>query len=203
MGGLVRGVTSIMPNELNARTEEEARLQDLMRRYQAGQLDAFERLYTELSPGLGQYLTSLARDSARRSDLLQDTFLQIHRSRHTYDPALPVRPWAFAVARHVWLMSERSRRRRNVHEAPAEVDLPDLPVPPEIEGWVSRDHLGRALGHVTSDRREALMLHHLFGLSFREIGALLGIREGAAKIRASRGMAELRQVLAHQGGVHA
>jgi hypothetical protein len=41
---------------------------------------------------------------------------------------------------------------------------------------------------VLPDRREALLLHHVWGFSFAEIGQLLGIRPGAAKLRSSRGM---------------
>lgn len=184
-----------MDAALNAQGAAESELRELMTRYQAGSMEAFEELYGSLSPGLLGFLGSLARDSARATDLLQETFLRIHRSRHTYSPALPLRPWAYAIARHVYLMDTRARRRRGVHEAPAEMELPEMPVPPEVESLASRAELGRALGRLSTDRREALLLHHLLGLSFREVAAMLGIREGAAKLRASRGMADLRAVL--------
>jgi DNA-directed RNA polymerase specialized sigma24 family protein len=41
-----------------------------------------------------------------------------------------------------------------------------------------------------------VLLHHLWGWTFEEIGARLGIRGAAAKLRASRGMATLREELA-------
>ena len=103
-------------------------LRTLMVRYQAGDAAAFEQLYGALAPLLRRYLIALARDAQRADDLLQDTFLQLHRSRRTYNPSRPVRPWAFAVARHMWLMDQRTRRRK----APPYQDLestPELPVP--------------------------------------------------------------------------
>ena len=108
-------------------------LRTLMVRYQAGDAEAFDQLYVALGPLLRRYLIALARDAQRADDLLQDTFLQLHRSRRTYNPSRPVRPWAFAVARHMWLMDQRTRRRK----APPHQDLdtaPELPVPPEAEG---------------------------------------------------------------------
>ena len=194
-----------MEAALNAQVAGETELRELMARYQAGSMEAFEQLYGKLAPGLLGFLGSLTRDAGRSADLLQETFLRIHRSRHTYSPALPLRPWAFAIARHVYLMDTRARRRRGVHETPAEMELPELPVPPEVDALASRAELGRALGRLSTERREALMLHHLLGLSFREVAALLGIREGAAKLRASRGMADLRAALgsAQQGGARA
>ena len=64
--------------------------------YQAGRLEAFDRVYAAIAEPLRRYLTSLARDSVEAQDLLQEAFLQIHRSRHTYDSEQPLLPWVFA-----------------------------------------------------------------------------------------------------------
>jgi RNA polymerase sigma-70 factor (ECF subfamily) len=169
-------------------------LRTLMVRYQAGEAEAFEQLYVALGPLLRRYLIALARDAQRADDLLQDTFLQLHRSRRTYNPSRPVRPWAFAVARHMWLMDQRTRRRK----APPHQHLdsaPELPVPPEAEGLAREDELRRILARLPADRTEALLLHHVWGFTFDEIGKMLGIRAGAARVRASRAMSALRGLL--------
>ena len=70
-----------------------------------------------------------------------------------------------------------------------------MPVPAEVESLADRDRLRRALDDVLPDRREALLLHHVWGFSFAEIGQMLGIRADAAKLRSSRGMADLRRLL--------
>ena len=54
---------------------------------------------------------------------------------------------------------------------------------------------GQALALVSENRREALLLHHIWGFTFREIGDMLGITERAAKLRAFRGIQTLREVL--------
>src|SRR5262249_49137170 len=162
-----------------------------MTAYQAGSLESFERLYATLAPPILGYLTSLCRERAHAEDLLQESFLQVHRSRHTYRTELPVRPWVFAIARHVWLMDRRTRSRRPITGA----ELPELPVPADVERLAARDTLRRALDHLLPDRREALLLHHVWGFSFTEIGQLLGIRADAAKLRSSRGMGDLRNIL--------
>jgi RNA polymerase sigma-70 factor (ECF subfamily) len=162
-----------------------------MSAYQAGSIEAFERLYIMLAPALLGYLSSLVRDRSRAQDLLQDSFLQIHRSRHTYRPDMPVKPWIFAIARHMWLMDMRTRSRR----PQADGELPEIPVPADVASLADRDTLRRALGDLLPDRREALLLHHIWGFSFAEIGQLLGIREDAAKLRSSRAMGDLRKRL--------
>ena len=80
--------------------------------------------------------------AAQAQDLLQETFLQIHRSRHAYRADLPVRPWVFTIARHVWLMDRRLRGPAAHVRQPS---CRTLPVPPEVEGLADRDRLDRAL----------------------------------------------------------
>src|SRR5580693_430551 len=90
----------------------ERELCALMEAYLDGRIEAFDGLYAALSHRVRGYLMGLCRDGARADDLLQDTFLQIHRSRRTYEPGRPVTPWVFAIARHVYLMQRRSAGRR-------------------------------------------------------------------------------------------
>ena len=176
-------------------TVDETQVREWMAAYQEGSLEAFDCLYASLSPMLRQYLTSLTRDAVKAQDLLQDAFLQIHRSRHTYDAAQPLLPWVFAVTRNVFLMDARSARRRLAKDHVPETET-ELPIPPEAESLADRLQVRHALQQVKSERREALLLHHVWGLSFREIARMLGIRESAAKLRSSRGMSDLRVLLA-------
>ncbi len=74
-----------------ANTEDE--LNALMQRYLEGRIEAFDGLYDALAGRLRGYLLS--------------TFMQVHRSRRTYEPGRPVTPWIFAIARHVYLMNRR------------------------------------------------------------------------------------------------
>ncbi len=169
--------------------------------YQGGDAAAFETLYGRLAPQLGGYLRALCRDAARAEDLLQDAFLQVHRSRHTYLPPRPVKPWIYAIARNVFLMSRRAAGRRSRHESLADEALPEVPVPAEVESLADRTTLQRALVSLPADRREAMLLHHVWGFSFREVAAILGVSEAAAKLRAHRGVRLLRELLASSGGV--
>lgn len=170
-------------------------LNEAMDAYLAGHADAFETLYDALRRPIGRYLQSLTLDAALAEDLLQETFLQMHRSRHTYlGPR--VQAWAFGIARYVFLMARRSRIRRQRHEVVADDDLPDIPC--TVAAWQSfaeQDGLRKAIARLREARREPLLLHHVWGFSFREIGGILGIREGTAKVRSHRALADLRKML--------
>jgi RNA polymerase sigma-70 factor (ECF subfamily) len=178
---------------------EDERLTDLMIGYQNGSMDDFEGLYAALKQPLLRYLWTFVRNTTTAEDLLQETFLQIHRARQTYTPPRPVRPWIYAITRHVALMHLRSGRRRK--EFLADDQLPDLPVPPAMEKLADRATLHRHLAELPREAQEVLMLHHLLGLSFHEVGQILGIAAGTAKVRSHRALKSLRQQLTEpQGG---
>lgn len=174
---------------------ELSELTGLMIAYQGGKLEAFESLYSWLAPKLRGYLSSLTWNQSLAEDLLQETFLQIHRSRRTYMPPRPVQPWAFAIARHVYLMHRRATSRRTKFEASELSELPEIPVPPEMQQFGTHEDVWHAIAKLADDRREAVLLHHVWGFSFGEIGAMLGIREGTAKLRAHRAIHSLRAML--------
>jgi RNA polymerase sigma-70 factor (ECF subfamily) len=171
----------------------ERELRALMEGYLDGRLEAFDALYAALSGRVRGYLLSQCRDPALADDLLQDTFLQVHRSRRTYEPGRPVTPWVFAIARHVFLMKRRStgRRLRFEERLAADALSRDL-ARDDVKALAEKDELRRALNQVPADQREALLLHHVQGWSFAEIAARLGIRVNAAKTRAFRGMKKMK-----------
>jgi RNA polymerase sigma-70 factor, ECF subfamily len=174
----------------------EAELAALMHAYLDGRLDAFDALYAALAGRVRGYLLSLSRDSSLADDLTQETFLQVHRSRRTYEPGRPVTPWVFAIARHVYLMNRRTTTRRLRFEETIAADVRSKEtVRDETGARMAADEVRRALGTVPADQRRALWLHHVEGWTFGEIAERLGIRVNAAKTRAFRGMRRMREHL--------
>jgi RNA polymerase sigma-70 factor (ECF subfamily) len=182
-------------SDVPERAAEDPTLRALMAEYQAGSVEAFDRLHDVLAPDLRAYLTALARDAARADDLLQETFLQMHRARAAHAPGQPVRPWVFAIARRVFLMHQRSARRRSRHELSAAMGESGDRMATGDAQLHTRRVVTDALRQVPAAGRHAFVLHHLLGFSFQEIAARLGIRPGAAKIRSSRAASALRALL--------
>lgn len=181
--------------EGSSRSDQAQALSTLMTAYQAGDERAFEALYGELAGPVVAFLRSLTRNVSRADDLLQETFFHVHRARQTYDSSRSAKAWVYAIAHNVFLMSCRSEKRRGRHEELAEDELPDVPIPAEVETLATKDAVRKALARLSVDRREAVILHHVQGLSFQEVGAVLGITAMAAKLRSHRAMGELRQML--------
>src|SRR5215470_695216 len=83
-----------------------------MESYAEGNELAFERLYELMSPRLYRFCLRLAHHRSDADDLLQETFLRLHRARNTFTPGANPLYWAFAIARSAFLTGRRYRRSR-------------------------------------------------------------------------------------------
>src|SRR5689334_13001546 len=92
-------------------TSEES-LDQAMDRYAQGQEAAFAVLYAGLETKLRAFLTRLTGAPPVADDLLQETFMRIHRARGGFEAGAAVVPWAYAIARNVWLDHIRSVKVR-------------------------------------------------------------------------------------------
>ena len=138
----------------------EAELCAHMQAYLDGQIEAFDALYAAFAGRLRGYLLSQCRDATLADDLLQETFLQIHRSRRTYQPGRPVTPWIYAIARHVYLMKRRSAGRRTRFEERLVADLRASDVRMTLPTRSPKaTRCGARCARCRPDQREALLLH--------------------------------------------
>jgi len=175
----------------------------LMQGYVEGDVGAFQRLFGGLAPALHAFFTRSVRDASVAEDLVQTTFLKLHGARRRWRRGERVRPWVFAIAAHVRVDWFRSQGRRLETESPddevgAAVD-PSSDPGAELRLKERSARVHAALDALTEPQRVVVHLHRFEGLGFAEIGRILGISEGAAKLRAFRAYAELRRRLADVG----
>lgn len=166
-----------------------------MRAYIAGDKAAFEELFHRYASKL---YAVLQRDLFRKEearDLVQQTFLQLHRARHDFDTSAQLRPWLFTIALN--LKREHLRRLKRRPEAPLDLDGrtdPRGPARGVLRYEASRD-LRAALSELKPDQSEVIELHWFGELSFPEVAEVVGTTLSAVKVRAHRGYARLRELL--------
>ena len=167
-----------------------------MAAYVAGQAAAFSVLFARYGPRL---LRVMSRGVSRPSDvqdLVQQTFLQLHRARHDFRPGAKLRPWLFTIA----LNLKRQYFRRAGRRSEASLAQEGVPEPVAITGDPERDlrsaRVRKALDGLPEAQREVIALHWFEGLSFREISEAVGASVSAVKVRAHRGYEKLRRALA-------
>jgi RNA polymerase sigma-70 factor (ECF subfamily) len=166
----------------------EQELAALMVSYQRGDRGAGEALVRALSPQLYRFLSLRHLNPAMNEDVLQDCWLEIHRSRNTYQPGRPVLPWIYGIARHVRARAAQRRRRKRESETSFRGDEPVAAAP----GEALRDDLLDLLDRLPESQREALYLLKFVGLTLEETAAATRSTVGAVKQRAYRAYEALR-----------
>jgi RNA polymerase sigma-70 factor (ECF subfamily) len=174
----------------------------LLAAYVAGDGAAFRALFSRYAPVLLRVLRRYTGSDADASDLVQHTFLQVHRARHDFREGARFRPWVFTIALN--LAREHHRRRSRRQESP--LDAGDVPepvadlAPAPSDGEYARRRVQQALASLPDAQREVIVLHWLEERPMAEIAEVVGASVTAVKVRAHRGYERLRGLLADLRG---
>ncbi len=173
-----------------------------MLRYQEGDRRAFDALFARLAPLVHGFFKRTFADAGVADDLLQVTFLNLHRARQRYRADQKLRPWLFAIAANVRMDELRRRHRIPISAGAEEIDRIldreslERSDPEPLEEAERSARVRAALAELPDSQRQVIEMNRFDGLSFGEIAKLLDISEGACKLRAFRGYEALRSKLA-------
>lgn len=154
--------------------------------------DAVEALYAAHYRALVRFAVLLLRDQAAAEDVVQDSFVALHRRwRSLREPE-----HALAYVRQTVLNRARSALR---HRAVETRHAPTLAVPEghpdDTAAALRRRRVLAALQELPERQREVMVLRYYLDLDEAGIATWLGISRGAVKSHASRGAAALRALL--------
>ena len=161
-----------------------------LRKALAGDQDAFDQLYRDLSPRLSGFCRYLARDEADARDLFQATWARVLERREGYREDLSFEGWVLSLARNLWVDGGRRRRveRRALELRARELREMLAPPPDPLP-------LREALDVLSEEDREAFLLYRTQGLSLREVGRILGVTPWVVRERLARAQETLERLL--------
>jgi RNA polymerase sigma-70 factor (ECF subfamily) len=182
----------------------------LARKARRGDRQALEALYERHGDKLLGYLHKMLGNRQAAEDVFHDVWIKVMQALPKYQPtAGSFRPWLFRVAANAAVDRLRKDKRRAGPEldAPAGDESSERVVDrvaghapsPESEGIgseIARD-LELALVRLPERQRNAVLLRHQQGMSYREISSTLRVPEGTAKTLVHRGAQALREQLSN------
>jgi RNA polymerase sigma-70 factor, ECF subfamily len=195
-----QAVSSAQGSAGEARADLQA-VDRAMHRYAEGDDRAFGEVFAALAPRLRLFLCRLGCSVHGAEDLMQETFLRMHHARGSFARGRPVAPWAYAIARNCFVSHARSGKAK-LARASVDADRVELPagtgadVEQESMARQAAAVVSRTLAAMTPARREAFVLLRYEGLSVAAAAQVVGISEGALKIRAFHAYEALRAALA-------
>lgn len=170
---------------------------DAMRRYARGEVSAFPVVYHALVGPLRRYVRARLRgDAGLEEDIVQATFVRMHRARSRFDEGGHVLPWALIIARNLIIDAKRSGKADICEELGD--DSPDSAAPSAEEALSTREDAQRlmsGLEKLTPEQQEAMWLMRVEGLSAPEAAKVVGIDATALRVRLHRATARLRDLL--------
>jgi RNA polymerase sigma-70 factor (ECF subfamily) len=169
----------------------DGNLEQLMARYQDGDFAAARALIDSLSPQLHRFFVVQFASRRDADDLLQETWLRIHKVRHTYRSGEPVLPWFYAIARHVRVDHYRKAIRTTAHEEGLEERSEATGATPRQSA--DPDELEALLAPLPESQREVVEMLKVAGMSLEEVARATSSSVGAVKQKAHRAYETLRQ----------
>jgi RNA polymerase sigma-70 factor (ECF subfamily) len=190
--------------------------EQLMEQLQQGNAGALDELYRRHARSLYVLCRNLAPASHDPEDLVHDAFLRVIKSAHTFDPQrASFRTWLYRIARNRCI--DVARRASLIRFLPIggraegdarreETATEDVLVDErqDVELLVAqadamdavRDCIDR-LEH--RDEKLAILLYHLSGMVYREIGEVLGKSTSMARNRVKAAQRKVKQCLENKG----
>mgnify|MGYP000927953059 CR=1 FL=1 len=182
--------------------------QDLIRRSQSGDLEAFDRIviaYQSQVYGLAYRLMGNYDDA---NDLAQEVFIACFRKIGQFRGDSRLQTWLYRIvvnmAKNAWKRRERRGYSKtiSIDEINADDDAPTYELPSDspdprrqVEAFEASNALQGCLDKLNTEQREALVLRCVQDLSYEEIADILNCNLGTVKSRINRARSELRKLM--------
>lgn len=154
------------------------------------ELQSMDEIYQQYAQTVYKYLISLTRNEDLAEELTQETFCQAIKSIHRFDGKSKVSTWLCGIAKNLFFTY---LRKHPAHENIDEVDVPVESAEKEALENLGKVELMKKLHGLEEPYREVTYLRAFGGLSFAEIGEVLGKTENWARVTFYRGKEKLRK----------
>ncbi|TVQ65685.1 MAG: sigma-70 family RNA polymerase sigma factor [Balneolaceae bacterium] len=179
--------------------------EDLMEQLQQGAHEAFDLIVHRFKDRLHNFLYRYTHNTEDSEDLVQETFLRVYRSRHSYQRIAKLSTWIFTIASNLAKTLYKKKQRMQTFTIHAdesdsesrEFEIRDDALLPDEELHLgnSMKELEKALMLLNEDFREAIVLRDIQQLSYEEISDITGVAMGTVKSRINRARIQIQELI--------
>ncbi len=182
----------------------------LVRRCIAGDAVAWEEIVQSYNRRIYNICYRFAGSSDDAEDLTQEVFIKMYRTLSTYDSSKGAFvTWVTTITRNLLVDHFRKSKQDRMTDSidttgsehedvlPLREQIQDQSAPPDahVRSREVSEQVHAALGKLSPELREAVILRDLQDMDYREIATVLKVPEGTVKSRINRGRAELARLL--------
>ena len=152
-------------------------------------MEDMEQIYQKYAKTVYKFLMSQCHNETLAEELTQETFYQAVKSIDRFDGTCKISVWLCQIAKHLWYQYLKKKNREG-----KENDI-DLTVSSAEDALLTKEgHLNllKQIHRLPEPAREVVYLRAFGGLSFREIGDVLGKTENWARVTFYRSKERLK-----------
>lgn len=178
--------------------EREAEILTLWR---AGRKDpAMSLLMDTYGKGLLGHARRMLGDEDAAQDVRQQTFLEVWRGMDAFEGRSSLWTWVYAIAHNRCLDQRKRQKRIQAREVPVDDAVSNvvLRTPDQSmlrEQLTQREALEQCLAQLPEPLRQQVLMRCCEGMSYAEIGAIVGEAPGTIQVRIARALPKLRRCL--------
>lgn len=179
--------------------------EDLMEYFQEGREHAFNELVKRYTDRLHNFLYRYTHNHQDCEDLVQETFLRVHKSKHSYERIAKFSTWMYTIALNLAKSLYKKKKRMqkvSIHKDESdpkdyEMNIEDTNIlqDEELHQKLSLEKLEKALMQLAPEFREVVVYRDLQELSYDEIAEITGVAMGTVKSRINRGRAQIKAMI--------
>lgn len=155
-----------------------------------GHKEAFSVIVNELYGKAVRFAGKFTKNIPDAEDMVQEAFVQVWRNLNSLKKQESFKSWFFTILNNTCKKSSKV-----AYHTPLNEEIISKSAEVELEEVGSKSMVEEYMKQLTPIQRKVLILRELEGMSYSEIGNVLGIAEGTVKSRISSAREKMRTLM--------
>ena len=171
----------------------------LMEELQAGNNKAFDVIIYRYEKAVLNYIYKFVGNFHQAEEISQEAFFRVYKYALKFDTKRRFSTWLYKIANNLCIDQLRKKKDETLDVTELKLASKDN-TEKAIENLELQDKVKKAIQNLSESHRSVLILKHYQGMSYQEIGEILGCPLGTVKSRMHYALTELKKILAEKRG---